>query len=50
MHYSRAGGTGLVGPVKTGPLSSTNSVMIVAFINALSMNVVMIAKISHYIP
>ena len=28
---------------KTGPLSSTNSVMIVAFINALCMNVVMIA-------
>ena len=36
-----------VGPAKTKPLSSMNSVIIVAFINALSMNVVMIATISH---
>ena len=45
---SRAGGTGPVGLAKSGPFSSTNSVMIVAFINALSMNVVMITTISHY--
>ena len=38
--HIRAGGTGPVGPAKTGPLSSMNSVMIVAFINVLSMNVV----------
>ena len=47
---SRAGGTGLVGPAKTGPTSSTNLVVIIASINALSMNVVMIATISHYLP
>ena len=39
-----------VGHAKTGPLSSMNSVMIFAFINALWMNEVMIAKISHYLP
>ena len=42
----RACGTGPVGPAKTRPLSSTNSVMIVAFINALWMSSEMIATIS----
>ena len=42
----RAGGTGPVGQAKTGPLFSANSVMIVAFTNAICMNVVMIITIS----
>jgi hypothetical protein len=43
---SRAGGAGPVGQAKTGPLFSENSVMIVAFTNAICMNMVMIATIS----
>ena len=43
---ARAGRTGPVGQAKTGPLFSANSVMIVAFINAICMNVVMIVTIS----
>ena len=46
---SRAGGTGQVGQAKTGPLFSANSVMIVAFTNAISVNVVMIVTISTVI-
>jgi hypothetical protein len=43
----RAGGTGPVGQAKTGPLSSTNSVMIVGFAKAIYMNLVMITTISY---
>ena len=42
----RAGGTG---QAKTGPLFSANSVMIVAFTNAICMNVVMIVTISMHV-
>ena len=35
---------------KTGPLSCMNLVMILALINTLRMNEVMIVKISHYLP
>ena len=47
LNHFRAGGTGPVGQAKTGPLFSANSVMIVAFTNAIGMNVVMIVTISN---
>ena len=46
----RAGGTGPVSQAKTRPLFSANSVMIVAFTNAICMNTVMIVTIIHYLP
>lgn len=46
VNIHRAGGTDPVGQAKTGTLSSTDSVMIVAFINTLCMSVVVIATTS----
>jgi hypothetical protein len=47
LFYYRAGGAAPVGQAKTGPLFRENSVMVVAFTNAIFINMVMIATISH---